>query len=94
MFWCQWSACYWQYLYSAATKPCIPVPVVNMVLAVFVYCCHQALMLYQAFFKHVKVSVTPFYLTKTLIYFVFDMLAVLFKTFPEIYCQYAFIDTS
>ena len=35
----------------------------------------------QASFNHVKVSVTPFFLTKTLISFVFDMLAVFLKVF-------------
>ena len=36
---------------------------------------------YQALLDHVKVSVTPFFLPKTLISFVFDMLAVSLKLF-------------
>ena len=39
-------------------------------------------------------AMASFYLTETLIFFVFDMLAIFEKTIPEIYCQYAFIDIS
>ena len=46
--------------------------------------------IYLASFNPVKVCAKPIFLTKTLISFVFDMLANVFMTSSEIYCQDTF----
>ena len=51
-------------------------------------------LVYQASFNHEKVSAMPFFLTKKIIIFVFNMLAIFLKTFPERCCPYTFIENS
>ena len=50
-------------------------------------------MINQASSDHVKVSVTPFFLPKTIISLVFYILTIFLRTFPKRYHQYAFIKT-